>query len=270
MSDAKWERRRATFDEDVDNYELARPEYPSRVYHVLTRRCGLVPGARVLEVGPGTGQATRHLLGHGARVVAVELGAALAARLRRNLAGSGLNVIEGDFTEVELPAGTFDLAVCATALHWLDAATAIPRFGRLLRPGGWLAVWWTVFGDPRANPPWRYELDNLFLRCLPHERRDPAEIPEPLRVEARTAEIGAGGWFGPTQVEIIPWEYELTPVAARRLFATFPGIRLAPAPQREAFLDALGELVAGQPGGVVTDHYVTALYLAQRSRAERS
>ena len=80
-------RRRHSFDEDPDNYQAARPDYPARVYAVLADRCGLRPGVRVLEIGPGTGQVTRRLAAEGASVVAVELGPALAARLREETAG---------------------------------------------------------------------------------------------------------------------------------------------------------------------------------------
>ena len=78
--------RRGSFDEDPDNYQAARPGYPRRVYEVLADY-GLRPGARVLEIGPGTGQVTRPLVAAGASVLAVELGGRLAARLRTNLAG---------------------------------------------------------------------------------------------------------------------------------------------------------------------------------------
>ncbi|MGC5383277.1 MULTISPECIES: class I SAM-dependent methyltransferase [unclassified Micromonospora] len=106
--------RRGSFDEDPDNYQAARPGYPPRVYEVLAE-CGLRPGARVLEIGPGTGQVTRPLVDAGTSVLAVELGGWLAARLRTNLTGQDVTVIEGDFATVPLPDDTFDLAVCAIA-----------------------------------------------------------------------------------------------------------------------------------------------------------
>ncbi|WP_235437528.1 methyltransferase domain-containing protein [Micromonospora sp. RV43] len=124
--------RRGSFDEDPDNYQAARPGYPPRVYEVLAE-CGLRTGARVLEIGPGTGQVTRPLVDAGASVLAVELGGRLAARLLTNLAGHDVTVVEGDFTTVPLPDDTFDLAVCATALaeQGCSGATAGP-----LRPAG--------------------------------------------------------------------------------------------------------------------------------------
>ncbi|MFG1885968.1 class I SAM-dependent methyltransferase [Micromonospora sp. NPDC049102] len=94
----------------------------------------------------------------------MELGGRLAARLRTNLADRDVTVIEGDFATVALPDGTFDMAVCATAFHWLDTAEAVRRLASLVRPGGGLAVWWTVFGDPDRSPPLRPDLDALHRR----------------------------------------------------------------------------------------------------------
>ena len=259
-------RRRHSFDEDPNNYQAARPGYPSRVYEVLAD-CGLRAGARVVEIGPGTGQVTGRLTAEGASVVAVELGAGLAARLRENLAGQDVTVVEGDFCEVDLPGTDFDLAVCATAFHWLDADVAVRRLAELVRPGGWLAVWWTVFGDPHRPAAWRADLQHLYRRWMPDESRDPTEIPAPMRVAERTAELASGGLFGPVRVEMIRWDHPMTPTAARRLWATFPNVRELDPGQRETFLDGVAEVVAGQPDGMVVDHYATALYTAERRAA---
>ncbi|GIJ80378.1 hypothetical protein SAMN05443287_10527 [Micromonospora phaseoli] len=78
-------------------------------------------------------------------------------------------------------------------------------------------MWWTVFGDPDRSPPWRADRDALYRRWLPAQGRGPAGVPAPLRVAERTAELEAGDWFGPVQVEMIRWEHQLTPQGARGL-----------------------------------------------------
>ena len=57
-------------------YDRARPGYPDAVFEDLFARLPARP--TIVEVGPGTGQATRQLLARGARVTAVELGPAMA------------------------------------------------------------------------------------------------------------------------------------------------------------------------------------------------
>jgi SAM-dependent methyltransferase len=54
--------RRWCFDRDPDAYARWRPGYPDRLYAILERVCGLGLETAVLEIGPGTGQATRELL----------------------------------------------------------------------------------------------------------------------------------------------------------------------------------------------------------------
>ena len=51
-----------TFDEVAELYDRARPGYQPEVFDDLVALAGLRPGARVLESGPGTGQATRTLV----------------------------------------------------------------------------------------------------------------------------------------------------------------------------------------------------------------
>lgn len=77
-----WETRqretfRGAFDEDAQAYDRARPVAPGYVFDDLVELAGLHPGSSVVEVGPGTGQATRPLAERGLRIVALELGPVL-------------------------------------------------------------------------------------------------------------------------------------------------------------------------------------------------
>src|SRR3954471_24531341 len=76
----------ATFDQDAEAYDRSRPVTPDDVFDEALRLASLDPGSIVVEIGPGTGQATRQLAARGLQVVAVELGPQLAERARRNLA----------------------------------------------------------------------------------------------------------------------------------------------------------------------------------------
>src|SRR5690242_10651659 len=96
--------RRELFDQAAEIYDEARPKYPNRLFDDLLAAAAVGTPARVLEIGPGTGQATLPLLERGCSVVAVELGARLATRLRARVAGfEKALVLVGSFEEVDLP-----------------------------------------------------------------------------------------------------------------------------------------------------------------------
>ena len=89
---------RATFDSAADLYQQSRPDYPEALYHDLVQVTGIRPGDRLLEVGCATGKATVPLARRGFLITCVEIGAALAASARQNLAGfPGVAVVEGNF-----------------------------------------------------------------------------------------------------------------------------------------------------------------------------
>lgn len=99
--------RRRTFDQVAPAYHAARPGYPPALFDRLAEL--LPPEPSILEVGPGTGQATEPLLQRGATVRAVELGPNMAEVIRRRLAATiergHLTVEVGDFEQLPSPAG---------------------------------------------------------------------------------------------------------------------------------------------------------------------
>jgi protein-L-isoaspartate O-methyltransferase len=78
---------RRTFGDDPEGYDQARPDYPRELFARLAERCGLLPGARVFEIGAGSGLATRALLAAGAGgLLAIEPDPRLADYLRTTIA----------------------------------------------------------------------------------------------------------------------------------------------------------------------------------------
>ncbi|MET8046586.1 MULTISPECIES: class I SAM-dependent methyltransferase [unclassified Streptosporangium] len=256
-------RRRWSFDADADTYHAVRPGYPPALFGRLTETCGLGPRRRVLEIGPGTGQATGELLDAGAEVVAVELGANLAERLRERFTGRPLTVIEADFEELSPADEEFDLAVAATSLHWLDLDVALPKIARTLRGGAWMAAWWTVFrdADPERETPFRHALEGLFQR---HSLgRGGGGKPGALDHEAWVKEFARS--FDEIRVEDIRWSMRLGSKRLTGLFATFTEISDLPLNRRVALLKDIETLVDEGFGGDVVENYVTVLYLARTS-----
>src|SRR5438874_23663 len=125
---------RETFGQDAELYNRMRPGYPTALFDDLAGLLRLADGARVLEIGPGTGQATAALVDRGYTVSAVELSPSLAAVLRARL-GDAIAVTVGAFEDFRHAGPPFDVVFSATAFHWLDPAVRLVHAAAVLRPG---------------------------------------------------------------------------------------------------------------------------------------
>ena len=236
------------FDRMAGDYADARPPYPAGIYEALAQAGVIGDGVRVLEVGAGTGLATRELLAAGCEVVALEPGERLADLLRQ--AAAGARVIEATLEDSALQDSSFDSVVAATAMHWIDLDRGLPAVHAALRPDGLLAVWRTIFGDESHATPFRAKVAAIVAARGASVPRRPDDNPS-------MQQLAAGGWFTPVRTLWWEWSIDLTSEQIRRLFATFS--------------DWTGEEVAaaGQAvdvlGGRVTEHYRSVLHVLRRA-----
>jgi SAM-dependent methyltransferase len=131
------------YGEDAELYDRVRPHYPDALIDEVV---ALVGGAgRAVDAATGTGQAAVPLAARGLTGVAVDLDSLMAAVAERNLATApGWRVAVAAFEDWAPEPGEapFDLVVCAHAWHWFRPLAAFTNAHDLLRPGGWLALWW--------------------------------------------------------------------------------------------------------------------------------
>ena len=129
--------RVASFEAVAEEYDAARPSYPGEVFDAL----GPLAGIRVLDVGAGTGIATRSLIARHADVVAIDPGRELLRRATTHTAG--LVAVVADGAALPVQSNAVDLGCFAQAWHWLDPATRVAEVARVVRSGGRCAAWWS-------------------------------------------------------------------------------------------------------------------------------
>jgi SAM-dependent methyltransferase len=252
---------RDVFGRDPALYDRARPRYPERVFDVLRDRCGLRPGTAVLEIGPGPGLATRRLLELGASpLVAVEPNKALAEYLDGSTEGA-VSIVQAPFEEADLPESSFDLGTAASSFHWVEPDVGLEKVRRLLRPGGWWAMWWNVHGEENPEDPFHVATSPLLepLEGRPWNRRRPF-APD---IEGRIADLRAAGFEDP-EAELIRRRATFDARRIRDLYSTFSPIARLPDAERETLLDAVADVAEREFGGVVERPILTPLYTARR------
>ena len=123
-------------------YARFRRDYTDPVYDAIAARAGDGAGRLAIDVGCGTGFVTASLARRGWRPVGVDLSAPMLASARAALPEAAL--IRGRSEALPLRAATADLVTVGTAFHWMAPAPTLAEVARVLRPGGWMAVFWRI------------------------------------------------------------------------------------------------------------------------------
>ncbi|HEY9368167.1 class I SAM-dependent methyltransferase [Streptomyces sp.] len=243
--------RARSFDSAAAGYAANRPSYPPALLDAVEELPHRpISGARVADVGAGTGIATALLRARGAQVVAVEPGPRMAAQLRLRL--PDVPLVLGDGDNLPLASASVDFLTYAQAWHWTDRRKSVPEALRVLRPGGALALWWN---DSDSTIPWIADQDARLRRLF---GADDIE-PDPT---ARFRDLPAELDFATRQVSWtrnVPLDAHLGNLASYSDFLV-----LGEAGARE-FLAAERELLAGVfPDGTAEERYVVSLAVARR------
>jgi len=150
--------RSKLFDREAERYDRYRPSYPDAVIDDLL---GPKPeGLDVLDVGCGTGIASRLMTQRGAKVLGVEVAPGMAEIARSN----GIDVEISAFEDWNPAGRSFDRVTSAQAWHWLNLPVATAKAAAVLRPGGRLCLIWNAGfpSDDLADA-----LDEVYATVLP-------------------------------------------------------------------------------------------------------
>ncbi len=255
---------RHTFDESAGRYQDARPEYPQQLFDDLTAITGLAPAAELLEIGPGPGKATLPMARRGYRITAVELGANLATEARHNLrAYPNVSVVNSAFEDWQPGADRhFDLIYAATAWHWLDPDRRWAKVASLLRPGGHLAIFGAGHAFPVGFDPFFTRIQQTYNAI--GEQVDGWPPPAPEELPDPTPEYEASGHFEVDTVRRYVWARQYDADSYIRLLQTFSGHIAMPPAKRDRIFDAVRDLLAERPDGLLTRHWVATLVIAHQ------
>ncbi len=219
----------------ADAYARFRPSYPAAAIDFVLEWCGLTPESVLVDIGCGTGIASRQFAARGLRVIGIEPNADMRAQARGEPVPAGAPAPEyrdGRAETTGLPPSSADAVLAAQAFHWFDPSATLPEFHRILRPGGWVALLWNTRDNSdvftaaygrlvwsltdRGRTPEMHEDSPAALRRSPlFEAREPATFAN----EQRLDEDGLlGRAFSASYAPKEPERREAYAAALRRLF----------------------------------------------------
>jgi SAM-dependent methyltransferase len=243
------------FDPLAEAYDAARPTYPDALYADLERLAARpLAGARVVDVGAGTGIASRGLAARGASVVAVDHGIGMLRQLRRRAPASP--AAQADAHALPLADGVADLVCYAQAWHWVRVPSAAAEAARVLRPGGALALWWNdVAAD--GEPWWETQQQRLEDSGTGYIRS--------YRSFDFVADLTATGLFAIPDMAVSRWERSLDLDTYQTWLRSKSYVAALGAAQVGFLAETRAALAEAFPTGIVREPFRTTLYVARRA-----
>jgi SAM-dependent methyltransferase len=131
------------FSDRVAHYVRYRPTYPPALLESLAGMTGFTAAHTVADIGSGTGISTLLFLRNGNTVYAVEPNDAMRDAAEAQMAGyPNFHSVAATAEATTLPDHSVDYVVAGQAFHWFDHENAKAEFRRILRPEGWVALFW--------------------------------------------------------------------------------------------------------------------------------
>lgn len=253
--------RREGFNSNALTYRDIRPSYPSELFETLVDHVRLSDNAHLLEIGPGTGQATLPLAKRGYQITAVELGNELANVAREELKEfSNVTIVTGAFEDLELADASLDLIYSATAFHWIKPEVQFTKTHRLLKPDGHLAIIHTNHISDGAGDAYFFASQPIYKKYDP---TDDQNFRLPQLADLRPCNLDTS-LFGLSLFKTFPVVIKYTAEEYGQLLSTYSPTLAMPEATRDHFLNEIVLLIKSQFNGALDKHFAMSLTIAAR------
>ncbi|WP_033293524.1 class I SAM-dependent methyltransferase [Amycolatopsis jejuensis] len=248
--------RALSFGAVASAYERFRPGYPAEFAAAVLAYAGR-PVRTALEIGAGTGKATRLFASRGIAVTATEPDGAMLAELCKHVPPD----VETEQAALEdlRPHRQYGLVYAAAALHWTDPDRRWPRIAALLEPGGVFAS----FGGPVlvADPVVAQAIQGARASFLvTDEIPSPDGTPPGDDLQWPGTELLRSGLFADVRQVALPQRLTVRADQYVGLLSTVSAYLELPIPLREQAFQRIRQVLP-ETVDLITD---TTLHLARR------
>ena len=251
-----------TFDEVALLYNEARPRYPAELFSTLIDIVHLDSHAKLLEIGPGTGQATRPLAQKGFSITGVEPGSSLAAVARRELAAyKNVQVLNVSFEDAILPSKSFDLVFAATSFHWIDPSKKYLKTSNVLKDNGHLAIIHTNHISDEEGDIFFNEAQPIYDQYGYTDKHQKPALPK--NNELRPDELDQD-LFSVIHFQVFPVVINYTARKFVQLLNTYSNHLASEKKTQKAFYNAIEYLINEKFQGRIDKHFSMSLTVAKK------
>ena len=155
--------QRLVFDTIPEQFDEFRPHYGKELFDYFISKANIGRGTKVLEIGPGTGQATTPVLETGCDYKAIELGEHLAEFMREKYKGyENFSLVNDDFITYDFGEEKFDVIYSAATIQWIPEKVAFSKTFELLKSGGMLAMMFLRMDYETPQPELYKEIQRVY------------------------------------------------------------------------------------------------------------
>lgn len=256
-------KARQTFNEIADEYNTHRPTYPKVLFKDIIEYAGVDPKADILEIGCGTGQATQGFIDLGyTNLTCIELGENLAEVTRKKFEHiKSTKVYNTSFEDWDAQGSQYDMAVSATAFHFIEPGFGYKKVDDLLKKNGTTAFFWTIHFasfDDVFN-----KIRDGYIKYAPD--LNDANLPFPEEeIANRVNLMETSGTLKEIAVKEYSWVDQYSTNEYISLLDTHSGHRLLPKENKVKLFSHIKKVIE-QAGGTIEKRQMVALFLAKKT-----
>lgn len=154
---------RKVFDKIPKEFDEWRTRYCDELFADVIEYSKLDYSKTVLEIGPGTGQATEPILKTGCSYLAIELGENLVEYTKKKFSlYDNFKIVNDDFETYDFGHNKFDLVYSAATIQWIPEKIGFPKVYDILKSNGTFAMMLTRTDEKSANEALYLKIEKVY------------------------------------------------------------------------------------------------------------
>lgn len=250
-----------TLDNAVTDYDKSRPAYVNEIYEDIFHYKPIDSNNHVLEIGLGTGKASKPLLDTQCHFIGIEPGKQLAYfAQKRYQAYENFSLINQTLQDFISSDQLFDLIYAATAFHWIPEEYGYNRVYDLLKPGGTFARFAYHAGVDKGREAMTAEIQEIYSKYL--HLKDSPKVYD-IEDARKLAETACRYGFDDISYHLYSAMKDFTADEYMALLRTYPNHMEIEEADRKMLFEGIHSAINNH-GGIITVYYTMDLELARK------